>query len=355
MLKTIGRTIITSRLDSVGEQLEKVFDSFFVPEPKKEYTVPFSKTKISGITDFIELKRKPAPQLMDRKYGGNMEFLVTDVSTGARGAGIGSEKDKKEFKPTEMYVLSDANGLHFFFRYYDDRAREVEAKLLGAGAYEIYLAPGVNQPYTCFLPDLQSGENGIWNTTYNTEFNHRIRPNTGDVKFEQKFFDDGILSHLFVAWSVYYDKLPENGDVWEFENLHWGRSGGYGWNGTKSIHGRSTWGNLVFDLDRDDMIEAKKSIIYSALAAYNSEKRTGHNHEGVIDHWKDPAVGDIEFYNAELVPLVKKLDSYIPLVKVDMSRDDVEKVFTEAVPGWKEIKLKTDALRRAWLEKKLSE
>lgn len=353
LIKT-GRTALTGSLFDAAKDIQDIVDSYYVPEPKKKYTVPFYKENIDSINDFVALKKKPAPQYMDRKFGGNMDFLVTDVSTGDRGAGIGQEKGKQT-KPTEFYALADSNGLHLFFRAYDDRAREVEAKLLGAGAYEMYLAPGINQPYSCFLPDLQKAENSIWNTTYNTEFHRRIRPDSKDVKYEQKFYDDGFLSHLFLDWSVFYDKLPDNGDIWEFENIHWGRAGGFSWNGTKSIHGRSTWGHLVFDIGKDDLINTKKKIIYGALAYYNTQKRTGHGSEGIIDFWQDDAIGDKAFYDAEIAPLVEKLDSYIPLVKTDMSKDDVEKVFVEAVPGWLEITLKIADLRKNYLKKQLTE
>lgn len=354
-LVRLGSTALIAKLDHAADIIAKRYDAQFKPEPKKEYVVGYADQPISGISDFLAMKQKPAPQLMDRQYGGNMDFLVTDVSTGDRGAGIASEAVKKDRKPTEFYAIGDVNGLHLIFRGYDEKAREVEAKLASAGAYEMYLAPGVNQPYTCFLPDLQSGQNSVWNTTYPNENHRRLdKTDTRQMRTEHRFLDDGYLTYQFVSWERYYDKLPDKGDIWEFENLHWGRAGGFGWNGTKSIHGRSTWGNLKFNFSPKQLNMIKRKIVFDALVVYKYEKRTGHDHHGIIDFWKDPVLGDIEFYEQKVKPFENKLDSYIPLVKADMSDSDVEKVFREAVPAWKELKFKLSDMRRKYLEDALS-
>jgi len=352
-LARLGSTALLAKKFDSAAALEKIYDSLFVAEEKKLLTLDFMNKPVSGISDWMALKKKPMPQLMDRKFGGNMDFLVTDVSTGNRGGGIGADTEKK-MKFTEFSALCDVNGIHLLFRGFDDKVREVEAKLLGAGSYEMYLAPGINQPYTCFLPDLQSGENAVWNTTYPNENHRRFDKNSQEMRTEHIFTDDGYITYMFLSWELYYDKLPDTADRWEFENVHWGRSGGYSWNGTKSIHGRSTWGNLAFNISKEQMIGIKRKIVYSALKKYTAEKKTGHAHQGVIDFWKDPVLGDTAFYNAVIAPYVEKLDSYVALVKPDMSDADVEKVFSEAVPGWNEMGFKVAELRRNYLEKSLS-
>ena len=95
-------------------------------------------------------------------------------------------------------------------------------------------------------------------------------------------------------------------------------------------------------------------MVFKALASYKGEKRTSHHHEGALDHWLDSAVGDPEFYEARLRPLVERLDSYIPLVKADMSDADVEKVYNEALFGWNNLRDLVDAERRKYLAEKLT-
>jgi len=47
--------------------------------------------------------------------------------------------------------------------------------------------------------------------------------------------------------------------------------------------------------------------------------------------------------------------AYCPLVKLDMADAAVEKLFSEAVPGWREIRYKIAELRRRYMEDKLTE
>ena len=65
---------------------------------------------------------------------------------------------------------------------------------------------------------------------------------------EHRFREDGYTTYVFLSWQAYAEKIPEAGTVWDFENAHWGRAGSSTWNGLESIHGRSTWGALVFDI-----------------------------------------------------------------------------------------------------------
>ena len=78
-------------------------------------------------------------------------------------------------------------------------------------------------------------------------------------------------------------------------------------------------------------------------------------YHGAIDRWaNDKYVGDAAFYNEKVGPLVRKLDSYLPLVTADMSDETVDKLFFEAVPAWNEIRYTIEDLRREYLEEKLS-
>jgi len=355
LILKVGRTAMIANRSVAAKEIYSVYENLFVPEPKKLYTVTFSETPISGLAAWEHLRVQPVKQLLDRQFGGDMDFLVTDVATGDRGAGIGSEGAAKKIRFTELAAICDVNGIHFVFTVYDDRAREVEAKLAGGGSCEGYIAPGQNQPYTCFLADLQSGEISTWPSTYNNERHRRIEKGSSAIRSELAFTDEGYKTYMFLAWDSFYDKLPEAGDLWDFEVLHWSRSVRYSWNGTKSIHGRSTWGNLQFNIPRKGMLDIKRRQIFKACAKFKAEKSTDGKHQGVIDFWKDAAVGDAQFYQEAVAPYVETLDAFVPLVKVDMSDADVELVFRQAVPGWNELRFKIAALRRQYLEKKLGE
>ena len=148
--------------------------------------------------------------------------------------------------------------------------------------------------------------------------------------------------------------VPEKGDLWDFENIHWSRFGGHSWNGIKTIHGRSSWGKLAFEISDDQMRRIKRSLIAKARKAYLQEKRTTHTYHGEVDRWaKDLYAGDPDFYKAKVAPLIRQLDSYLPLVTVEMDDATVDKLFHEAVPGWFEIRFKVSDLRKDYLEDSL--
>ncbi len=354
-LAFVGTTALHANLEPVVRALDALRRGLYVPEPTKRYTVTYSPRPITGIDSWDRFAPRTERQVLDRGYGGNMEFLATDVSTGDRGAGIrsGTGDDTRRF--TELSLVCDVNGIHIRLDAFDERAREIGAKLLGGGSYEGYIAPGENQPYLCFLVDIQSGRVSLYNTTYDNR-NHKRIPveETGLWRGEHRFNDQGYTTYLFFSWEAYADKLPEDGDRWDFENAHWGRSGSYTWNGLKSIHGRSSWGQLAFDIPEKARLDIKRKLIFSALARYQAEKRTSHHHEGVLDHWLDEVVGDPAFYRARVQPLVDRLDAFIPRVKVDMTDDEVEHVFLEAVHGWNNIRHLVAAERRNYLAGQLA-
>ena len=350
---SIGRAALLAKKFTLTADIEQAWNSLFEPAPRKTMTVNFSETTIHGITDWEKLSPKPEVQFLDRKFGGKLDFLVTDVSTGDRGAGIGEgDDDTQNRRPTEFSAVADRHGVHFLFTGHDPRAAEVEARLLSGGSYELYLAPGFNQPYFCVIGRLNTGQFEPWNTTYDNESHRRLTPERGFTS-EHRFTPTGYTTYIFFDWSIFYDKLPDQGDIWEFENVHWSRNGGIGWNGTRTIHGRSTWGHLVFAISPTQQTQIKRRLLFLAREAYLAEKTTLRTKHGVIDLWQDPQLGDQKFYQQDVEPLIKRLDGFLTLANTGMTDADVTKVFAEAVPAWAEIRFKIAELRRQYLEKKL--
>lgn len=352
LLLKAANLALNARKSILAEEAFQTYQSLFKPQTQKTYHVEFSGEPVRGLAGFLALKHPPEIQNLDRKSGGDLDFLTTDVSTGDRGSGIGSASGET-CRPADFQALCDARGLHFLFTAYDPAAPEIEAGLAPAGSYEMYLAPGEGQPYICLLPNAAERSCQVWNTTYDNAFWHR--PGAEDVTCEFAFGKDLCRFYLFLSWEKFYDKLPEEGDLWDFETIRWSRFGGNSWNGTRSIHGRSSWGKLAFRITKNQMTEIKRRILFAARKNYLAEKTTtGHIH-GIISFWKDPVLGDPEFFRERLEPAVKKLDSFLPLVKAGMDPGTVEKVFLEAVPGWANIRFLVSGLRRQYLEERLSE
>ena len=353
-LRRVGATALTAGDEALVRALDGYVKSLYVPAAKKRYVVHYSDQAVNGYAAWQALARKPERQLMDRAYGGNTDFFVTDVGTGDRGSGETAGKALAE--KAALGVVCDLWGLHFLFEMPDEKARDIEAGLLSGGSYEAYLAPGENQPYVCVLMDINSeGMPRFYNTTYETALHRRAGdPKSGLSRGETIYADDRVYSYFAISWDVYGSLVPANGDVWEFENFLWGRAGSAAWNGSESIHGRSTWGELVFDMPEKARVAILRRQLFRAMASYKREKVTNARGEGVIDHWRDPAIGDPEFYRECVAPVVAELDQYLPRVKSDMTDAEVIAVADAALVGWRDIRYTIARLREQYLAKKLA-
>lgn len=349
----LGKLFMAAKKYDQAKQLWQAYEGLFRAQPPKSYSVKFSDQPLYDISSIRAFEKMSEAQPLDRSYGGNLDFMSTDVSTGRTAAQ--NTPSGKSVRVPEFSALCDENGIHLLFRTYDPQARASESGLRGAGGYEMYLAPGANQPYTCFLTNQGRGTVDVWNTTYPNE--HHRRFNTKEPKefrMDQQFLDDGYLTHLFLSWNNYYDTLPEPGDFYEFESCFWGAQGGFSWNGLKVIHGRSSWGRLTFEIAPAQILKIKRKLVLSALASYKKESWTGIEHHGVFDRWNDPVLGDPAFYAEKVLPFKEKLDSYTALIQAEMSDADVEKVFQEALPEIREIRFKIESMRKQWMEEQLT-
>jgi hypothetical protein len=131
------------------------------------------------------------------------------------------------------------------------------------------------------------------------------------------------------------------------------------WNGTESIHGRSTWGILAFDLSDADRARILRAQIFKAANAYKAEKvaRKGGSpggQESLFDFWQDAELGDPEFYKTVLKPLEERLDKGLEKVKVGMSDEDVADVAQNYLQEWRDLRFTVDRLRAAYLKESLS-
>lgn len=190
----------------------------------------------------------------------------------------------------------------------------------------------------------------FFNTTYPTFGRRRLEATDGarDYRIETRFFDNRIVTYLFLSWRTWAAKIPHDRSVWDFESLRWRRDGNRCWNGLESIHGRSTWGELEFRLTRRQRNRILKPLIGWARAGFLAEKRCGW-WDGIFSHWKDSAVGDPEFYEAELKPLLEKLESACGRVRADADDGELEGLEREILSKWLDVSFEVQRLRVRWL------
>ena len=329
--------------------------TYYVTEAKKVYTVRFSDRDIGGAGDWANLPFKPEESDFDRQYGDKvMSFMLTDVATGDRGNAAEAGKAVRKH-PTTLQVVADSWGIHIVQTFYDSRARQFESGELDAGSYESYIAPGENQPYTCFLCHPRKDDEAfVMNTTYESEGQRRTDPrNPLQLRNETVFTDDAVISYCAFPWTTFADHVPADGGEWDFESIFWGPVPS-AWNGTKSIHGRGSWGKLRFELGEAGRVKILRAQLFKAVKNYKAEKTAkgtfaASAQEGIFDHWNDDAVGDVDFYNRDLKPLVEELDAVAARVKVGMPDEDVKEIAEKYLPKFRDIRSIVSRLRVRYL------
>ena len=324
--------------------------------PRKVYTVKFSERPVSGPGDWADLPVKPEESAFDRTFGGpGMDFLVTDVTTGDRGNAVEGGETSRAF-PTTLQVVADEWGVHILYTFYDKRARQFESGELDAGGFESYIAAGDNQPYSGMLCKLQRRARvRIMSTTYEAPGHRRIDPaDAQTVRSETIFTDDAALQYTAFSWDLFAEHVPADGGTWDFESIFWGpvRSA---WNGTASIHGRSTWGLLRFELGDAARAKILKLQLFRAVGLYKAEKTPGGTsanaaQEGIFDHWRDRSVGDPAFYDKCLKPLVAELDAVAERVKAEMSDAEVKEIAEAYLSRFLNIRSEVARLRADYLD-----
>jgi hypothetical protein len=298
-------------------------------------------------------KNAPSTAKLDRPYGDNLKLLVeTDAATEGRDAATPSSADTGDTQ-TNFHVACDAQGLRLFFDARDAHAQEVVDGLLRGGSFEMYLAPGQHQPYYTFLPRLPDGEistaPGMFNTMYPNSGFRLPSTEANTLRSSIARTEDGFGLSLFLSWELFYDKLPANGTKWQFEAIRWTRSGGRSFAGSQSVHNRSSWGDILFsNMTPQNLGAIKRAMIFKAVAKYREAQRITNP----VGRWNDAELGDPVFYQSRVAPLLARLDGYASRVNKEMTAQDVETIFAEAVPGWMEIEHRVAALRAQYLEEK---
>ena len=336
--------------DEAGvRKLAALKESLVKPRPRKVYPVAYSTRTLAGLGDWANATVKSEAQALARKFGGNMDFLVTDITSGNRGAEVGKDKGTKG-EPVSMQILCDQRGLHFRFDEKNPDAEAIACRAKNGGTFECYLAPGENQPYVSFMPDQGTGRYDLFNTTYDT-YGIRAIPTTGlRASHTEVAFNDGVATtYVFIPWDSYAQLVPHDGDEWEFEAVFWSKRGGECWNGTESIHGRSTWGRLRFAMPEAARAAILRRQLFLAKQTYEREKVTWDSGVGIIDFWQDPDLGDADFYAAKMKPLVEELDAAAKALTLEMSDAEVFRYEREVLPKWYDFRFIVADLRRDWL------
>ncbi len=357
-LDRVGSMAVASRNDALARGFATYRSKISRLPQKRRYVAKFSSTPVLGAGTWGNLPFKPEEQPLSRKFGGkDLSFMTTDVATGERAK---ADADAAASAAT-LQAVTDDWGVHLLLTFRTELAREYEAGVRSAGSYECYIAPGENQPYTCFMCNpAKDTTASIYSTSYEGPGHRRVDPSDPTrMRSGTYFTDDAVLNYIGFSWESFPTLIPVNGAEWDLECVFWGPVQ-CAWNGTESIHGRSTWGILSFELTDADRAKIFRKLIFKASRLYRSEKTAGTPVKdcpqgGVFDYWKDKALGDPEFYEKVLKPLEERLDKGVERVKFDMTDDDVRDIAEHYLKDWVDIRYTVGRLRATYLRERLSE
>lgn len=292
--------------------------------------------------------------LADRKFGDDLKFIIETDVTAKRDM---TEFNGKPFRPTEIFAFCDASGVYVMLRSFYDKAtlQNFRNGFGGVAGYEAYIAPGFDSPYT-FL-GFSPGETKLdsdFLTQYDNDSGYRnLKSEDDSILLSNYVAEDSVISLLRLSWIKEFANLPSNGDKWYFEPLCWAQ-GGWSWGGSKTVHNRSNFGALVFEgITPKAAAEIRRGILSKALGAFNRAKQAGNN--GCLEFWKDPELGDPDFYRECVEPLIARLNPYASKVNPEMSDSDVMDVYENAAKDWLNIDFIVSGLRTRYLARKLTE
>jgi hypothetical protein len=347
-LLNTARIAMDMRYEKVARVLYAERDKMLVQAERRSLPCTFLEKAPKDITAFMNSAYFKDPKnrgVLDRKYGDNVQFLL-DTDAALTGRKVTEKKD--DFVPTEFVAVCDADGIKLFFFATTTKAKDVADGLVAMGGYETYLAAGPDAPYHCFLIDLPPGEmSDDFVTQYKNKTFRRARQKENTATIEHQVLENGVATLLTVSWAAFFNAIPQNGDAWDFEPIHW-EQGGYSWGGSQSVHNRSSFGSLIFaNMTPANVNAIKRRLIPVAVAAYRKELSSEN---GYVEIWQDPELGDRTFYFEKVKPLTDKLSQYLGKVKPGMTAEEVDWLYAEAVPSWMNIKYIVADLRRDYLD-----
>ncbi len=308
---------------------------------------------IRGIVDSATYKNAPKG-LLNRKYGSNLEFLIlTDSALTGRKM---TADDGKEFRPTELVAFCDELGVKLLFRAYLDNMADVKAGLADVPGYETYLATGIDDPYHCLMFDPSEGgkPDDSFVTQYDNATGYRnVNTKIGNLQYTNLYLDDSVVTLIAIPWASTFASIPSKSPAWYFEALNWCH-GGLSWGGSVSVHQRSSFGELKFTgVDAAALTAIKRRLLLAGKRVYQ-ETQSPSNY-GFLEIWKDPQLGDQEFWRAEVKPFADRLWKCCQRIKKDMSDADVNEIYDASGEDLFNAAYVVAQKRTRWLQKKMTE
>ena len=325
--------------------LYDVRSSLMIVRPRNSAAVKYVKDAPVDVGRWLTsgLMTDENKHVVDIPFGKEeADKLILDVSV---QRDVGKEGGESE---TYFYVCWDEFGVHLLFVGKDPEWRKVLAGAVGGTGYEMYLCFGEGAPTYQWL---MGGKGDAEFLDYASK-GKAYRPLKDHLVMYTAPVEGGFATAMNIAWSACYERLPDNGDAWPFEMIHWSRGGGVTWGG-ETIWEISRWGRWTFEgFTPERRTAVRRTLLNGALASFRRESAIG---SGEITTWKDREIGDPEFYAKALKPFVDKLEADAKLLTDDADAATVDRLFKEDMGPWADFKYYADEIREKYLRTKLTD
>lgn len=337
-----GRLFVRAQQYAVARQFIALVDGLYRPAPKNSYACEYMPKAPTGVGAWIASEIVKDPRKREARFAPYdrkaADLLINDVRSERTAAETASDAGKE----TAFFMAWDDTGWHIFVKCEDPDSAKVAAGLLGGGQLEMSFMHGLGECYYQWLVSIPDGKvNAIdWNSP------HRgWRPMDSYYRSETLALDKGFGTYVFFPWEFLYDRLPKDGDAWPFGLIRWTRAGGVTWGGL--VHETHKWGTVQWaGLTPERRTAIKRKVAMKALGSYQKARADA------VNFWKDEELGDPAFYAAALAPAIAALDEAGKKVGEQMTADDVDLVYEQAVPDWMEFQYKVSELRQSYLKQR---
>ena len=333
------------RYDEVRE-LDSEVKKMLVPHKDKEY-----------VCEYLPNAPKTADGWARSRYYTDWNRMATAFVPYGNDLNVSKDIDVKrhlkdakqpELDPafrTGVHLAYDDEGFHVYARCDDPEMKDIVLGKRKAGLLEYFLKPGQEFPYHSWhlkLPGTEDPYIVNWAT-----------PGKG-YRMTYDFFEkdivttsEAVVAHTYVFWMMFYDKLFVDGNVWTFDMKRFDKGVRATLGGRVHEHARAM--KLKFNFTRPRLIALKRNICVMAFNRYHNMRQ---DEGGDILAWKDKVLGDPEFYQTELEPLLAELDEAGVRLTAPAKDREIGGFFAKYAPLWAEIAYVVADKRKEYLKKK---
>ncbi len=275
------------------------------------------------------------------------QYMVSERNDQLHLKGVEQKALNPDYR-TGIHFLADAFGLHIYVRCNDPKMEEVVAGKRDAGSLECYFKPSYNAAYHMwFASNLPKVEDP-----------HQVDFSAPDSKYaltydflkkDAALSAEAAVAHFLIPWEYFISYLPFDGEYWYYGMQKWG---GEAVTISGHVHELERMLRLRFSFTPEQKDAVKRNI---CRKTFNQYSKLRNDRNGSIMAWSTPLLGDPEFYQTELLPILDDLDAAGKEIETADSAA-LDRLLKEKAPLWQNIlykvdQLRTDSLRESLLKK----